>query len=159
MIVRVLERLREAFPFVGPQRPFVGVYEPVAAFLLPIARDRRTVSTTVNVGELLNLVGFSAGVAMVLRAGQPSAVSRAARTIPEALTRAAWRAMTPGAGASVKTTTGIVRAIAQRTCLTAVSFRVLTLATQGDDRVHSGRAPRRDVARQEYNHHEDHRHR
>jgi hypothetical protein len=35
---------------------------------------------------------------------------------------------------------------------------VLTLATQGDDRVHSGRAPRRDVARQKYNDHEDHRH-
>jgi hypothetical protein len=35
---------------------------------------------------------------------------------------------------------------------------VLALATQGDDRVHSGRAPRRDVARQENNDHEDHRH-
>ena len=34
---------------------------------------------------------------------------------------------------------------------------VSTLA-QGDDRVHPGRAPRRDVARQKYNYHEDQRH-
>src|SRR3954452_3871676 len=40
----------------------------------------------------------------------------------------------------------------------AVSFLVSTLATQGDDRVHSGRAPRRNVARQKYNDHEDHGH-
>jgi len=53
----------------------------------------------------------------------------------------------------------VARAVAQRTVPIAVSFLVLTLATQSDDRVHSGRAPRRDVARQKYNDHEDHRHR
>src|SRR5882724_4398388 len=69
------------------------------------------------------------------------------------------RGETESAGACVKTTTGVARAIAQRTFLIAVSFLVLTLATQGDDRVHSGRAPRRDIARHKYNDHEDHRHR
>src|SRR5437588_11808835 len=69
------------------------------------------------------------------------------------------RGETESAGACVKRTTGIAMAIAQRSFLIAVSFLVLTLATQGDDRVHSGRAPRRDVARQKYNDHEDHRHR
>jgi hypothetical protein len=54
--------------------------------------------------------------------------------------------------------TGIARAIAQRTVLIAVSFLVLTLATQGDDRVDSGRAQRRDVTREKCNDHEDHRH-
>src|SRR5258707_5800300 len=68
------------------------------------------------------------------------------------------RGETESAGACAKTTTGIARAIAQRTLLMAVSFLVLTLATQGDDRVHSGRAPRRDVARHKDNDHEDHRH-
>src|SRR3954447_3749778 len=65
-----------ALPFVGPQQPFVGVHEPVAAFRLSVARDRHIVSTTLNVGELLNLVGLSTGVvlyamllAMVVRAG------------------------------------------------------------------------------------------
>jgi two-component system, LytTR family, sensor kinase len=55
----------------------VGIYEPVAAFRLSISRDRHTVSTTLNVGELLNLVGLSTGVvlyamllAMVVRAGR-----------------------------------------------------------------------------------------
>ena len=54
-----------------------GRNEPVAAFRLPVVRDRRTVSTTLNVGELLNLVGLSTGVvlyamllAMVVRAGR-----------------------------------------------------------------------------------------
>src|SRR6478672_3918404 len=65
---------------------------------------------------------------------------------------------TESAGACVKTATGIARAIAQRTFLIAVSFLVLTLATQCDDRVHSRRAPRRDIARQKYNYHEDRRH-
>src|SRR5258706_8076468 len=68
------------------------------------------------------------------------------------------RGETESAGACVKTATGIARPIAQRTFLIAVSFLVLTLATQGDDRVHSGRAPRGNVARQKYNDHEDHRH-
>src|SRR5262245_36498295 len=68
------------------------------------------------------------------------------------------RGETESAGACVKTATGIARAIAQRAVLIAVSFLVLALATQGDDRVHSGRAPRREVARQQYNDHEDHRH-
>src|SRR6476646_1565286 len=68
------------------------------------------------------------------------------------------RAETESAGACVKTATGIARAIAQRTFFIAVSFLVLTLATQGDDRVHSSRTPRRDIARQKYNDHEDHRH-
>src|SRR5882724_1791230 len=68
------------------------------------------------------------------------------------------RGETESAGACVKTATGIARAIAQRTFLIAVLFLVLSLATQGDDRVHCGRAPRRDVAGQKYNDHEDHRH-
>src|SRR6476620_2244489 len=68
------------------------------------------------------------------------------------------RGETASGGACAKTATGIARAIAQRTFLIAASFPVLSLATQGDDRVHSGRAPRRDVARQQYNDHEDHRH-
>ena len=54
--------------------------------------------------------------------------------------------------------------VAKRTAIGTIAARdragdaVLALATQGDDRVHSGRAPRRDVARQENNDHEDHRH-
>src|SRR2546430_4715859 len=64
------------------------------------------------------------------------------------------RGETGSAGACVKTTTGVARAIAQRSFLIAV----LTLATQGEDRVHSGRATRGNVARQKYNDHEDHRH-
>jgi hypothetical protein len=35
---------------------------PVTAFQLPTLRDRRGVSTILNVGELLNLVGRSTGV-------------------------------------------------------------------------------------------------
>src|ERR1700731_1728645 len=88
------------------------------------------------------------------------------------------RVETESAGACVKTTTGMASAIGQRTFLIPVSFlywltggsriyllakpprpAALTLATQGDDRVHSGRAPRREVARQKYNHHQDQRHR
>src|SRR5262245_6305403 len=69
------------------------------------------------------------------------------------------RGETESAGACVKTATGIARAIAQRTFLIEVSVPVLTLATQGDDRVDSGCARRRDVARHKYNDHEDHRHR
>ena len=65
------------------------------------------------------------------------------------------RGETESAGACVKTATGIARAIAQTIVLIAVSFLVLTVATQGDDRVDSGRAQRRDVARQKYNDHED----
>ena len=64
-------------PFVGSQRPFVRRNAPVAAFRLLGFRDRRSVSTTLNVGELLNLVGLSTGVvlyamllAMVVRAGR-----------------------------------------------------------------------------------------
>src|SRR5262249_52909752 len=68
------------------------------------------------------------------------------------------RGETESAGACVKTATGNARAIAQRTFLIAVSLLVLTLATQGDDWAHSGRAPRRDVARQKDDYHEDHRH-
>src|SRR5438067_8833972 len=68
------------------------------------------------------------------------------------------RGETESGGACVTTATGIARAIAQRTFLIAVSFLGLTLATQGDDRVHSGRAPRPDLARQKDNCHEDHRH-
>src|SRR5260221_6461737 len=68
------------------------------------------------------------------------------------------RGETDSAGACVKTRTGVARAIAQRTLLIAVSFLVLTLATQGDDRVYSGRAQRGNVAHQKYNDHEDHRH-
>src|SRR5436190_3745804 len=51
--------------------------ELVAAFRLPALGDRRSVSNTLNVGELLNLVGLSTGVvlyamllAMVVRASQ-----------------------------------------------------------------------------------------
>ena len=69
------------------------------------------------------------------------------------------RGETESAGTCLKTTTGFARALAQRTLLIAVLLPALTLATQSDDRVHSGRAPRGDVARQEYNDHEDHRHR
>jgi two-component system LytT family sensor kinase len=51
--------------------------EPVTGLWFPAASQRRTVSTTLNIGELLNLVGLSTGVvlyatllAMVLRAGR-----------------------------------------------------------------------------------------
>ena len=64
-------------PLVGLAQLFVGRNEPVVAFLLLVAEHRRTVSTTLNVGELLNLVGLSTGVvlyamllAMVVRAGR-----------------------------------------------------------------------------------------
>src|SRR5439155_8192632 len=64
-------------PFMECQRPFVGQNELVAALRLPALGDRRSVSNTLNVGELLNLVGLSTGVvlyamllAMVVRAGQ-----------------------------------------------------------------------------------------
>src|SRR4029453_68554 len=67
----------QALPFIGSQRPFVGRNEPVVAFRLSRVRDRRTVTTTLNVGELLNVVGPSTGVvlyamllAMVVRAGR-----------------------------------------------------------------------------------------
>jgi two-component system, LytTR family, sensor kinase len=70
--------LRAALPFIGSQRPFVGANELVAAFRLSTVRDRRTVSTTLNVGELLNLVGLSTGV--VLYAMLLAMVVRAART-------------------------------------------------------------------------------
>ena len=65
-------------PFVAAERPFVGQDEPVTAFRLPVPRDRRSVSTTLNVGELLNLVGLSTGV--VLYAMLLAMVVRAART-------------------------------------------------------------------------------
>jgi two-component system, LytTR family, sensor kinase len=64
-------------PFVWLQRPFVVKNGPVADFRLLAFRHRRSVSTTLNVGELLNLVGLSTGVvlytmllAMVVRAGR-----------------------------------------------------------------------------------------
>ena len=60
------------------QRPFVWQDEPVTAFRLLVLRDRRSVSTTLNVGELLNLVGLSTGV--VLYAMLLAMVVRAART-------------------------------------------------------------------------------
>jgi two-component system LytT family sensor kinase len=67
-----------AVPFIGSPRPFVRANGPVAAFQLAIARDRHTVSTTVNVGELLNLIGLSTGV--VLYAMLLAMVVRARRT-------------------------------------------------------------------------------
>src|SRR5262249_53880309 len=51
------------------------------------------------------------------------------------------RGETESAGACVKTAAGTARAIAQRTFLIAVSFLVLPLATQGDDRVHLPASP------------------
>src|SRR4249919_3683107 len=66
-----------ALPFVAAERPFVRQDEPVTAFRLHVPRDRRSVSTTLNIGELLNLVGLSTGVvlyvmllAMVVRASR-----------------------------------------------------------------------------------------
>ena len=69
---------------MGLQRPFVASDEPVADFLLLTLGHGRTVSTTLNIGELLNLVGLSTGVvlyamllAMVVRAGRtPGLTSR-----------------------------------------------------------------------------------
>src|SRR5579872_6008636 len=61
------------------QRPLIWHRQPVAVFRLLAAQDRRRVSTTLNVGELLNLVGLGTGVvlyamllAMVVRAGRTS---------------------------------------------------------------------------------------
>jgi two-component system, LytTR family, sensor kinase len=65
-------------PFIASERPFVWQDEPVTAFRLLAPRDRRSVSTTLNVGELLNLVGLSTGV--VLYAMLLAMVVRAART-------------------------------------------------------------------------------
>ncbi len=60
-------------------RPFVSQIEPVVDFLFMTVGHRRSVSTTLNIGELLNLVGLSAGIvlyamllAMVVRAGRTS---------------------------------------------------------------------------------------
>ena len=69
---------RAVLPFIAAERPFVWQDEPVTAFRLPAPRDRRSVSTTLNVGELLNLVGLSTGV--VLYAMLLAMVVRAART-------------------------------------------------------------------------------
>src|SRR6478672_1953282 len=64
-------------PFGGGKRPLVAAKRPVDRFRLSVLASRRTVSTTLNVGELLNLVGLSTGVvlyamllAMVVRAGR-----------------------------------------------------------------------------------------
>jgi two-component system LytT family sensor kinase len=56
----------------------IGEIEPIKDFLLTAAWSRRSVSTTLNVGELLNLVGLSMGV--VLYAMLLAMVVRAART-------------------------------------------------------------------------------
>src|SRR5712691_11826595 len=59
--------------------PFIRRNRPVAGFLFQQRGLRRTLSTNVNIGELLNLVGLSTGVVlyamlltMVVRAARPS---------------------------------------------------------------------------------------
>src|SRR6476620_4392670 len=71
-------RLRTPLPFVGFSRQFVGGNEPFAGFQLSAPQAGRTVPTTLNVGELLNLVGLSTGV--VLYAMLLARVVRAGRT-------------------------------------------------------------------------------
>jgi two-component system, LytTR family, sensor kinase len=66
-------------PFIWFVEPFISRNRPVAGFLFRLPGHRDTVSTNLNIGELLNLVGLSTGVvlytmllAMVIRAARPS---------------------------------------------------------------------------------------
>ena len=76
-LIMAVKRRGTALPFIAAERPVRRAKR--AGRCLPVTRlrDRRTVSTTLNVGELLNLVGLSTGVvlyamllAMVVRAGR-----------------------------------------------------------------------------------------
>ena len=51
-------------PFIWFVEPFIGRNRPVAGFLFQLPGHRDTVSTNLNIGELLNLVGLSTGVVL-----------------------------------------------------------------------------------------------